>query len=288
MFALCYVLLPTSDRSPAEAITAALAPFQRGGPGSLPDAMLAFDDETAWVQRLHEAEYTFMREGSAGLRIQGGDWWHLDTAKVTAEMDRRGIATWAVRFADLEPDPDAFFDAYVRDLVRHPATGRYGRWLNPLGRWDWWDLGGRFDGVITGDGRRQGRQRSTLSSGPSAGRMVLRNIGDALERALGNDEPQMEIEVRADCNIELVSRLLMDARAGEEHALPGVLLLPPGSTEDGSRWIERWPLGEKGHALDASQQELLGLSRNASWNDVANAAYERFEGCWAAAVAYHF
>ena len=288
MFDLCYVLLPFSDRSPAEAITGALAPFQRGGPGDVPDAMLAFHDETAWVQGLHEAEYSFTREGPGSLRLEGGDIWHLDTSKVMAEMERRGIRTWAVRFADLEPDLDAFFDAYVERLVRHPATGRYGRWLNPLGKWDWWDLGGRFDGVIAGGERRRGPRRSTLSSGPNTGRTVLRSIGDALDRALGSEEPRREIKVRADDNVELVSRLLIDARAGEEHALPGVLLLPPGAVEDSSRWIVRHPLGKRCRALDAAQQGLLGLGRDARWQDVATATYGRFEDHWAAAVAYHF
>jgi len=95
-------------------------------------------------------------------------------------MRRRGEQRWAVRFADVEPDLRHFFDRFVSGLERDPATGRFGRWLNPSGRWDWWDLGGRFDGRILGQRRRQGRTSSAVSSGPTAGRAILGNLHEAL------------------------------------------------------------------------------------------------------------
>ena len=54
MFAVAYVLLPFSDVAPADAIAASLAPFQRGGPGDVPDDWLAFHDETDTLRTAHE------------------------------------------------------------------------------------------------------------------------------------------------------------------------------------------------------------------------------------------
>jgi hypothetical protein len=146
-------------------------------------------------------------------------------------MARRGLRRWAVRFSEAEPDLATFFDRHVEGLERHPATGGCGRWLNPPGRWDWWDLGRRFDGRITGERRPHGRAAGGVSSGPNRGRDVLENVHGALARALGS-EPPVDVDVRADDNVEMVSRLLEDARAGLDHAFPNAVLLPPGSVED--------------------------------------------------------
>ena len=71
-------------------------------------------------------------------------------------------------------DLAAFHAGFARPLERHPETGAYGRWLNPLGRWDWWDLGGRFDGRIIGEpARSAGRGAAQVSSGESRGRTLL-------------------------------------------------------------------------------------------------------------------
>ena len=55
MFSLAYVLLPVSDTPPAEAIRSSLARFQRGRRGDLPEAWLAFHDETEELREEHEA-----------------------------------------------------------------------------------------------------------------------------------------------------------------------------------------------------------------------------------------
>ena len=81
---------------------------------------------------------------------------------------------------------DAFCRRFNRRLERDPATGRFGRYLDGLGRWAWWDLDGRFDGHIIGDPkRREGRSVSQVSSVESQGRAVLANLEDAFRTALG-------------------------------------------------------------------------------------------------------
>jgi hypothetical protein len=215
------------------------------------------------------------------MRIEGGPTWYLSTEKVLHEMRRLGLRSWRVRFADTM-DINEFYDRFSKGLDRHPNTGAFGRWLNPLGRWDWWDLGGRFDCCIIGERRsRTGRSVAKVSSGANPGRIILANIEDRLAEALGQ-EPFETLDVQIDQNIELVATLLEDARSDRENACPNSLVLPPGALDDRMRWLDTWP--------DLRPQEAfawLNLSSQAGWDAIVRAVYARFEDHWAAAVAYH-
>ena len=283
MFSNAYVILPLADTAPADAIRASLAHFQRSGRGEVPDDWLTFHDETEELRRAHEARFTFTGQGKTGLQVEGDAqaYWQVDTQRVQDEMRRRGLQRWSVCFADTM-NLDTFHGSFTARLERHPVTGGYGRWLNPLGRWDWWDLGGRFDGHIIGDPKRgAGRSVAQVSSGESRGRSVLANLENLVGDALGQ-APVAEIDVLSDCNIELVTTLLADAQAGQDHAYPATLVLPPGSVEDRLRWLDTWP--EQG---PVEAFAWLGLAPNVRWPAVVEAAYARFEDHWAAGVAYH-
>jgi len=281
MFALAYVILPFSDALPADAIRASLAPFQRGQRGDLPEGWLSFHDETEALLEDYEAQLTITTQGNGGMRIEGGPTWYVSTKKVLDEMRRLGRQSWSVRFADTM-DINEFYDRFSEGLDRHPNTGAFGRWLNPLGRWDWWDLGGRFDGCIIGDQRpRTARSVAKVSSGANPGRIILANIEDRLAEALGQ-EPFETLDVQTDQNIELVATLLEDARSNRDNACPSSLVLPPGALEDRLRWLDTWP--------DLRPQEAfawLNLSSQRGWDAIVRAVYARFEDHWAAGVAYH-
>ena len=284
VFSYVYVILPVTAVPPAEAIRTSLAPFQRGTEKELGRDMVAFRDETNVVEDLYAAELEFSRsEGGGlqilGLQIGGVDCGYLDTDAIREEMARRSVDRWRVRLADLAPNLDAFFDRFVRTLERHPQTGRFGRWLNPLGRWDWWDLGGRFDGFISGDTASRPRpDQGRISSGANTGRLLIGNVRELLTDP-GDDESASAVP---DANIELVSTLLDHAKNGSRHAFPGALLLPPGPLEDRLGWIRTWNGVEPVEAVQA-----LGLPSDATWEEVVIAAYERFADHWAAGVAYH-
>ena len=281
MFALAYVILPFSDTPPADAIRASLAPFQRGQRGDLPESWLSFDDETEALLELYEAQLTITTQGNGGTQIAGGPAWYISVKKVLDEMRRLGLRSWSVRFADTM-DIDEFYDRFSEGLERHPNTGAFGRWLNPLGRWDWWDLGGRFDGRIIGDQRpRTVRSVAKVSSGANPGRIILANIENRLAEALGQ-EPFETLDVQTDQNIELVATLMEDARSHRANACPSSLVLPPGTLEDRLRWLDTWP--------DLRPQEAfawLGVASQAGWDAIVRAVYARFEDRWAAGVAYH-
>ena len=287
MFSLAYVLLPFSDTPPAEAIRASLARFQRGGLGDVPDDWLAFHDETEEVREEHEALLVLTETESGGLRIESDSGshglWHVNTGRLRDEMRRRGLRDWRVRFSD-EMDFNEFVDRFCGPWMEHHwMTKSVGRWLNPLGRWDWWDLGGCFDGRIVGERRGRGvvRRTARVSSGENTGRAVLARVENRLAEALGQ-EPVAEVDVANDQNIELAATLLTDLRAGREHACPATVVLPPGAVEDRLRWLGTWPSPGPVEGFT-----WLDLSPRTSWPAVVGAAYERFEDHWAAAVAYH-
>jgi|HubBroStandDraft_1064217.scaffolds.fasta_scaffold117588_2 hypothetical protein len=284
MFSIAYVILPFSETPPADAVRMSLACFQRGRRGDLPESWLTFHDETEEFRKVHEAHHVFTEQDKGGLRIEGNSMessWYIDIGHLRSEMRLSGLRQWGVRFADTM-DLDEFYERFGRKLERHPETGALGRWLNPLGRWDWWDLGGRFDGHIVGDSRSgSGRGIAKVSSGPSPGRSILANVESSLTESLGQ-EPIRSLDVQNDQNIELVTTLLEDARAGRENAYPGSLVLPPGAVEDSLRWVEQWPkLGPKGTLT------WLGLPSEAGWAAIVTTVYARFEDHWAAGVAYH-
>jgi hypothetical protein len=281
MFGLACVILPFSEAPPSDAITRSLARFQRGRRGDVPDEWLRFYDETATLHELHQTLFSFSL--GQGLSIRGGESWYLSSIAVREEMERRGRTEWTVRLRDVEPDFDCFVERFTcTRFERHPITRGHGRWLNGLGEWDYWELGGCFDGQISGEKSRAGRKKSLISSGPSSIRDAIDTLEDALCDAFDQDRP-IEVDVHSDVNVELVRTLLDDLVSGQKHARPGVIVLPPGSAEDSLRWIKSWPERSPRDAL-----EWLGVAADSDWLAVLEAAYRRFPDHWAAGVAFHF
>lgn len=141
LFGFAHVLLPLDGAEPAAAIRASLAGFHavvqatcptRGSPSTTRPSGCA----------AHEARLTFGINDGGELEIEGPPTvaYVLDSERIMAEMRRRRLEHWVVRFADAM-HLEAFFDGFCVDNVlgtaRDPGTGRYGRWLNGLGRWDW-------------------------------------------------------------------------------------------------------------------------------------------------------
>jgi hypothetical protein len=280
MFGLAYVILPFSEVPPAEAIAASLARFQRGRRGDVPDDWLRFHDDTADLRAMYEATYTFKRKG--GLSIAGGESWYLNSAPVIETMEQRGQTKWIVRFAEIEPNFPAFVERYVSIACeRHPVTGGYGRWLNGLGQWDWWELGGRFNGAITGQKLRQGHARTAITSGSSQGREAFELLSGAIADACG-DERVDEINVATDDNIELVATLAEALKQGLPNAIPGAIVLPSGAVEDSERWLDRWP------ELYAKTLPETEAYHGPPWQEIVKDIYERFADHWVAGVSYHF
>jgi hypothetical protein len=277
MYALAYVLVPRSFTSLQAELDRTLAPFMRGGDESFPRAKLAFYDETAALEELHHASFRYNPNGSVTWRSLDVPSYNLCFDRLRQHMAACRLKTFDGTFVEIEPNFDAFVRRFTRYETPDPTMSRYGRWLNPIGHWDWWELGGRFNGAITGERRPAGTEQA-ISSGPSSGRMALENLA----AALGADEADEKAEIEA--NVELIASLKQAADRNESYWLPTTLVLPIGCCTDEDRWFDNieW------HDIPGGTRRLLGTMANADFAALVRAAYERFSDHAAAGIAYHF
>ncbi len=149
MYGLAYVLVPSKFASLQSELDQTLAPFMRGGADQFPRAKLAFDDATDGLARLHRAKFRYNSDRSLSwLDGDAASSFHLRLARLSEHMAACRLGEFEGTFEEIEPEFDAFARRFTDCERRDPATSRYGRWLNPIGFWDWWELGGRFNGAI--------------------------------------------------------------------------------------------------------------------------------------------
>ncbi len=274
MYGLAYVLVPSRFASLQSELDQTLARFRRGGDDMFPRAKLTFDDATESLRRLHCTKFQYNSDGS--VRWLDSDAaassFDLRLLRLSEHMAACRLSEFEGTFAELEPDFDAFVHRFTDFNQRDPDTSLYGRWLNPVGYWDWWELGGRFNGAITGE-RRPASAEQIISSGPNRGRAILGN----LLAALGGRAAAEKAEIEA--NVELVASL-----KDGDHSLPTALVLPMGCCADEDRWLDRveW------HEIRPGTRAFLGVPADADFPRLVRAAYDRFSEFTAAGVAYHF
>lgn len=275
MFGLACVLLPTEYTSLQAELDLALGPFERGDADDLPASMLSFHDETDELQQLFRARLRYQR-GSVRWLTQGhAEGFHLDFGALSHHLKACGLDQYEGTLEELEPDFDAFAGRFTKLKSRDPKTQRYGRWLNPLGQWDWWDLGGRFNGVITGEPRPGGDQQF-ISSGASAGRSIIGNLTHALGGAPSTHNAEIEL------NVELVETLRHGIDG--EPFVPTAMVLPVGSGPD----IGRWFTAADWHPIATETRTMLSAPADADYEALVALAYVRFADRIAAGVSYHF
>ena len=279
MYGIAYVIIPTEFASLQSVLDEALAPFRRGGPDECPRAHLAFDDVTDEIRNFHDEQIELKWEdGKVVLRSKNMLAHGLDFGALGDLLTSTDLPSWTGRLADVEPDLDAFARRFTDWKQRDPDAGGFGQWLNPLGRWDWWELGGRFDGLVSGQPRRGAGAEAMISSGPNKGRDLMGSV----MRVLTGSVPEIEAEIAA--NVDLVSALLDAARRGDEHAFPTAVVLPVDACAPAFRWFDA--LGWR--PIPAETRALLSVPDDATFKETATAAWERFEGVAVAGVAYHF
>jgi hypothetical protein len=201
----------------------------------------------------------------------------LRLLKLSEHMAACRLSEFEGTFAELEPDFDAFVRRFTDFDHRDPDTSRYGRWLNPVGHWDWWELGGRFNGAITCDRRPAGAEQ-IISSGPNRGRAILGNVVAALGGRAADEKAEIE------ANVELVASLKLAADRNDNHSLPTAVVLPMGCCTDEDRWFDRveW------HEVRPGTRAFLDVPAEADFPRLVRAAYDQFSELAAAGVAYHF
>jgi hypothetical protein len=266
MYGLAYVIIPARFESLQAELDQTLAPFRRGGEDVFPRERLAFDDATKDLRLLHGARFRYNPDGS--LRWLAGDAaasYDLSLTALSEHMKACRLDSFEGTFAEIEPDFDTFVQRFTRYARVDAATGRYGRWLNPIGYWDWWELGGRFNGASTGERRPAGAE-PTISSGPSPGRAILGNV----VRALGGQPSPERSEI--EMNVELVESLKGAGERLESRGLPTAVVLPLGACVDEDRWFDRvgW------HKIRPGTREFLGAAEDADFAALLRAAYAKF------------
>ena len=203
MYGLAYVIISDNFNSLQSALDEQLSAFRRGGLDDFPRQKLAFDDISGELKELHD-QAVILRSDGGGVALQCDDpkkAGNLDFDALRELLQSMDALSWRGRLADVEPDFDTFARRFTKWKQRDPEVGEYGCWQNPLGRWDWWELGGRYDGYISGQPRAGSGSQSMISSGPSRGRELL----DDIVRSLGGKPSEYEAEITA--NVELVSSL---------------------------------------------------------------------------------
>lgn len=207
MYGLAYVLIPPTFASLQAELDKSFAPFMRGGDDAFPRSALAFDDVTDDLVRLHRTALTY-ESGRVTWRNTAVDCsFFVRSESLSEHLDACGLDHFEGTLAEIEPDFETFVSRFTRFETRDATTSRYGRWLNPIGYWDWWELGGRFNGVVTGE-PSPATSEHAISSGPSSGRQLMATIGNML----GAPEPDERTQIEA--NVELVQTLKQRAKKG--------------------------------------------------------------------------
>ncbi len=279
MYGLVHVLVPAGFSLLQAELDRSLAPFKRGGEEDFPIEALAFDDWTPLLEKVWRAALELDRTGQGVSFGADTATYALDVVAMHRFLDERRTDRWRGRLIDVEPD----FTAYAHRFTDAPLdtrTGRFGRWLNPLGRWDWGELGGRFDGCVAGE-MREVRDDGLITSGFSVGRRALGRLGAALAEATNSGLPDAQVEIEA--NVELASTVLRRLRSDPEPRWPTTIVRPVGSAADEARWIETDFL----QPPPVQTRLSLALDPGASHAASVVAALETHRDAVVAGVAYH-
>lgn len=151
-FTVSLILADTSDSTLEGSIEEMLLPYKEAGAGGVPRECLEFRDT--------EDEYLAEFEGQKVERVRledGTTVWPWDERfRVKDGASPFDALTKTVVPEHLERVQQSFseiygtFDRFCRDYhaAEREHNGRYGYWHNPKGRWDWYQIGGRWSGLL--------------------------------------------------------------------------------------------------------------------------------------------
>lgn len=185
-----------------EDVEAALAPFREKDGDNLPREWLAFVDR--------EDEYRQKYENESTEKIVTPDGRLLDPWDERFKVKKEGslfpeteipehLERRKVPYRELYPT----FEAYMEDWCgeeRDVRTGRYGYWHNPKGKWDWYQIGGRWNGSLAlKPGATSGRlgERARIHPSGAIGAAPLPVEPNFVDSALKRDVDFAAMEARS-------------------------------------------------------------------------------------------
>jgi hypothetical protein len=133
-------------------IESALRPYQENNMGDCPEEYMAFTDvEEEYLKeynedsveqiRTPEGEFTYAWDER--FRVPGTFGTGGGTHEPPADLERVKVP-----FKEKYPTFEEFMSVWGGYPERDPKTGRYGRWENPNAKWDYYGVGGRFEGRL--------------------------------------------------------------------------------------------------------------------------------------------
>lgn len=126
-----------------------LAPFQENNMCDCPKEYLEFNDlEEEMLTKYMTGDTEMIELSDGNLYSKYDDMFKTMENFVTKYKYPEGYNTVKMPFTREYPT----FDDYVRDYEgyaeRDAETGKYGYWENPNAKWDWYQLGGRWNGFF--------------------------------------------------------------------------------------------------------------------------------------------
>jgi hypothetical protein len=164
----------------------ALAPFQENNMGDCPEHYLVFHDtEDEYLKKYNEDTRSMVKLPSGRLVSKYDRDFKVGGSFGISSRDEYvfpdGSEHIEVPFKETYATFEEFMADYCGDKDRDEKTGRYGYWENPNKKWDWYQIGGRWSGLLRLKPGAQGQngERSWGNPGQNdAGFCDQANAGD--------------------------------------------------------------------------------------------------------------
>ena len=165
------VAVITKGKPTNEQIEKALAPFQENNMGDCPKEYLEFHSyskeykeeyETGTTERVRLKDGTLVYKWNDSLyeqvseeeykkaKAEGKETSYSscpDTYKVKKDLAEIGAEVVEIPWKELYPTFENYLEDY-HDSTKDEETLDYGYWENPNAKWDWWQIGGRWAGLL--------------------------------------------------------------------------------------------------------------------------------------------
>jgi hypothetical protein len=141
------------DGDVQEAVSALLAPFQENNMGDCPEEYLEFRDHTEEVDKGWDEDTSSMVKMPDGELVDRHDKrfqvpvndedqpWRSTEFKLP-----EGCEEVEIPVKEVYANKDEYAEDYHGS--RDEKTGKFGYWENPNRKWDWWQIGGRWRGLL--------------------------------------------------------------------------------------------------------------------------------------------
>lgn len=118
-----------------------LAPYQENNMGTCPMEYMEFEDV--------EEEYLEEYKNEPIKKVVMPDGRLLDRYdKEVRDIDDSKLNIKDIPVFEIYPTFEEYMEKYVGFCERDKKTGKYGYWYNPNAKWDWYQLGGRWRGML--------------------------------------------------------------------------------------------------------------------------------------------